>query len=94
LPVAARTSDSAWSRVIEASRRRLAASAETIYRDDMDDSSGATMVRFSLEGSAYEIDLADGNRRKLDGALQPFIQKGPPPQFFRRQRRRRLGQGA
>ena len=44
-------------------------------RDDIDGSTGAETIRFSIEGTSYEIDLTEGNRRKLHGALQPFIAK-------------------
>lgn len=45
--------------------------------DDMDESLDAERtVPFSLEGTAYEIDLHQRNIDKLHKALEPFISKG------------------
>lgn len=48
--------------------------------DDLDgsvlsDGSGET-VRFSLDGTSYEIDLSKKNADKLRGALQSYIESG------------------
>jgi hypothetical protein len=48
--------------------------------DDVDgtvlaDGAGET-VRFSLDGTSYEIDLGKKNADKLRGTLQPFIDAG------------------
>lgn len=40
--------------------------------DDLDGSPAQHTVRFSLEGSTYEIDLNSNNRDKLVGAMAPF----------------------
>jgi hypothetical protein len=41
--------------------------------DDLDGSSGAETVTFSLEGESYSIDLSSRNREKLHKALARFI---------------------
>ena len=46
--------------------------------DDLDGSEDAETVTFAYDGSSYEIDLSEENRRKLEEALQPFIDAGRP----------------
>ncbi|TJY66293.1 Lsr2 family protein [Arthrobacter sp. CAU 1506] len=41
--------------------------------DDLDGSDADTTVNFSLDGVAYEIDLADGNARQLRDSLKKYI---------------------
>ena len=48
----------------------------TVITDDMDGSSGAEAVRFSVDGLAYEIDLAPANRERLQASLRPFMDAG------------------
>ncbi|MBM4574854.1 Lsr2 family protein [Rhodococcus hoagii] len=43
--------------------------------DDIDGSTEATTIRFSVGRSHYEIDLSEENTDKLYEALQPFISK-------------------
>ena len=44
--------------------------------DDIDGSKGAQTVTFSVDGAAYEIDLAKKNSAALLKALQPYIDAG------------------
>lgn len=44
--------------------------------DDIDGSTGAESVSFSLEGIAYEIDLSSANAQKLRDALATYIAHG------------------
>src|SRR4051794_16140086 len=41
--------------------------------DDIDGREGAQAVSFAYAGRAYEIDLGEKNRAKLEKALEPFI---------------------
>lgn len=44
--------------------------------DDLDGTAAQHTVRFSLEGSTYEIDLNSSNRDKLVAAMAPFAAAG------------------
>jgi len=47
------------------------------FVDDLDGKSAADeTVAFTLDGVAYEIDLATKNAKKLRAALQPWIEAG------------------
>lgn len=48
---------------------------ETIS-DDIDGTEGAETISFSLDGTAYEIDLAERNANKLYDALKPYREAG------------------
>jgi hypothetical protein len=63
-----------------------------IITDDLDGSENAQTVSFGLDGVAYEIDLSDENRAKLEQALAPFIEAGR--RVPRGDRRRQAGQPA
>ena len=54
----------------------MAKTVNVIVTDDIDGSSGAETVVFSLQGQSYEIDLAPANRRRMQESLQPFIDAG------------------
>lgn len=54
----------------------MAKIVNTVITDDLDGSPAAEAVRFSLDGLAYEIDLAAANRERLRKFLQPFIDAG------------------
>lgn len=41
--------------------------------DDLDGNTADETVAFSLDGSAYEIDLSSANAEKLRQALAPFV---------------------
>jgi hypothetical protein len=51
---------------------------EIVYTDDLDGSHGAEPVRFGWDDVWWELDLADKNRKKLQEALQPFLDKAHP----------------
>jgi hypothetical protein len=51
----------------------MAKNVSVVITDDLDGSEGARTVVFSFDGVGYEIDLAEGNRAKLEEALAPFI---------------------
>lgn len=46
---------------------------KTVRTDDLDGSSDAELITFSLRGEDYEIDLSTRNLEKLEGAMAPFI---------------------
>jgi hypothetical protein len=45
----------------------------TTTTDDLDGTSNAETVSFSLDGRNYEMDLGKRNRVKLEKSLQPYI---------------------
>lgn len=51
----------------------MAKRVNTVITDDLDGSSAAEAVSFSLDGTAYEIDLGPANRERLQKLLQPFM---------------------
>jgi len=51
----------------------MAKIVNTVITDDLDGSSAAQAVRFSFDGTAYEIDLGPANRERMKTSLQPFI---------------------
>jgi Lsr2 len=51
---------------------------ETIITDDLDGSHDAEPVQFGWDGVTWEIDLAEGNRKRLEDALKPFLDKAHP----------------
>ena len=53
---------------------------EVVYTDDLDGTHGAEPVQFAWDGVTWEIDLAEPNRKKLEEALQPFLDKAHPAQ--------------
>jgi Lsr2 len=53
---------------------------EVVYTDDLDGTHGAEPVQFGWDGITWEIDLAEPNRKKLEEALQPFLDKAHPAQ--------------
>ena len=48
----------------------------TTLIDDLDGKKADRTVEFSLDGTAYTIDLSDANAGKLRKALDPFITAG------------------
>jgi len=44
--------------------------------DDVDGGEATHTVKFGLDGAQYEIDLSDGNAKKLRAALGNFIANG------------------
>src|SRR6266508_4619026 len=67
--------------------------------DDLDGSPNAEEVRFTWDGVEWAIDLAEGSRKKLEVALQPYLDKAHPANVAqaktaeapKRQRRRTEG---
>jgi hypothetical protein len=51
---------------------------EVVYTDDLDGTHGAEPVQFVWDGVTWEIDLAEANRKKLQDALQPYLDKAHP----------------
>jgi len=51
----------------------IPAIGECEFLDDLDFMSPARTIRFSLDGTHYEVDLSEVNLRKLRDSLQPFI---------------------
>jgi len=54
----------------------MAKTVNVIITDDIDGSSGAEAVSFSLDGQVYELDLGPANRQQMQESLQPFIDAG------------------
>ncbi|TRY19431.1 Lsr2 family protein [Tessaracoccus rhinocerotis] len=48
---------------------------QVILIDDLDGSSADRTIQFSLNGSAFEIDLSEANAQRLEKAMAPFIDK-------------------
>jgi hypothetical protein len=70
----------------------MSKSVSVIVTDDLDGSANAETVSFGLDGVAYEVDLAEKNRTKLEKALAPFIEAGRRvPVGGRRRRASRSG---
>src|SRR6478752_8945798 len=75
---------------------RMARQTTVTVTDDLDGSANAQEVSFSLDGTAWTIDLGAKNRAVLAKALKPFIAKATPqtnPQP-RRSRAGRAGKSA
>ena len=53
----------------------MAREIRVILTDDIDGSADARAVEFSLDKTAYTIDLSEANIAKLEAALAPFIAK-------------------
>jgi Lsr2 len=49
-----------------------------VITDDLDGSQDAQPVQFAWDGVTWEIDLAEKNRKKLEAALKPFLDKAHP----------------
>jgi hypothetical protein len=49
-----------------------------VITDDLDGTHGAEPVRFGWDGVTWEIDLAEENRKRLEDALRPFLDKAHP----------------
>lgn len=49
-----------------------------VITDDLDGSQPAEEVRFTWDGVEWAIDLGEGNRKKLEEALKPFLDKAHP----------------
>jgi Lsr2 len=49
-----------------------------VITDDLDGSHDAQPVQFGWDGVTWEIDLAEKNRKRLEDALKPFLDKAHP----------------
>ena len=49
-----------------------------VITDDLDGTHDAEPVQFGWDGVTWEIDLAEANRKKLEEALRPFLDKAHP----------------
>lgn len=54
----------------------MARKVQVLLEDDIDGTTGAETVLFSLDGKSYEIDLSEKNAEKLREALAPWIGAG------------------
>lgn len=52
----------------------MAQRVQVTLEDDIDGGEAVSTVSFSIDGVAYEIDLNQKNRDKLDKAVGPFVQ--------------------
>jgi hypothetical protein len=54
----------------------MAKTVNVVVTDDLDGAPQAETVAFAYNGQAYEIDLGQKNRAKLEKSLQPFMDAG------------------
>lgn len=47
-----------------------------ILEDDLDGGQATDTVRFSIDGVSYDIDLNDGNAKRLRSAFEPYVNAG------------------
>ena len=75
----------------------MAQKVQIVLIDDLDGGSADETVRFSLDGTHYEIDLSATNAARLRNALAEFVghgRKAPTPRGGRRQRGAPAGKSA
>lgn len=53
----------------------MAQKVEVTITDDTTGEAGAHSVEFAIDGTAYEIDLSEGNHSQLKSLLTPYIDK-------------------
>ncbi|WP_344547256.1 Lsr2 family protein [Actinomadura fulvescens] len=53
----------------------MAQKVQVLLIDDLDGGEATETVAFSLDGTAYEIDLSKENSQKLRDSLRPFVEK-------------------
>lgn len=51
----------------------MAKHTQVILIDDLDGGEANETVTFAIDGTSYEIDLSDGNAKRLREALSPFV---------------------
>ncbi|MEW9532990.1 Lsr2 family protein [Microbispora sp. NPDC049125] len=51
----------------------MAKHTQVILIDDLDGGEANETVTFAVDGTSYEIDLSDGNAKRLREALSPFV---------------------
>lgn len=54
----------------------MAQKVNIVLIDDIDETEASETVTFGLDGATYEIDLSDGNAKKLREALAPYVGSG------------------
>jgi len=54
----------------------MAKQTEVRLIDDLDGSEASGTVTFGLDGTSYEIELSDDNRKRLEEALTPYVEAG------------------
>jgi hypothetical protein len=54
----------------------MAKTVNVVVTDDLDGASEAETVAFAYNGQAYEIDLGQKNRARLEKSLRPFMEAG------------------
>ena len=54
----------------------MAQRIEVVLIDDIDGGNADETVRFSLDGTSYEIDLSASNARRLRAAFGPYVGHG------------------
>jgi hypothetical protein len=73
----------------------MAKHTQVILIDDLDGGDANETVAFAIDGTSYEIDLSDGNAKRLREALSPFVGKARRAESVpTRGRRRGAGVGA
>ncbi len=53
----------------------MASRTQVIVEDDIDGGDADHTIRFTVNGSSYEIDLSAANAQKFDRAIEPFVSK-------------------
>jgi hypothetical protein len=71
----------------------MAQKVQVVLIDDIDGGSADETVRFSLDGTSYEIDLSAQNAARLRNSLAEFIGHGRRTAAARGQRRGRTNDG-
>ena len=74
----------------------MAQKTQVILIDDIDGGAATETVAFSLDGTAYEIDLTAGNASRLRDAFAPYVgaaRKTGPRSGGARRARRSAGDG-
>jgi Lsr2 len=51
----------------------MAKHTQVILIDDLDGGEANETVTFAIDGTSYEIDLSDGNAKRLREALSPYV---------------------
>lgn len=71
---------------------KVATQIQKILIDDLDGGTANETVSFAIDGTSYEIDLSDGNAKKLRESLAPFVSSARRSTDGASGRRRRGGQ--
>lgn len=53
----------------------MASRTQVIIEDDIDGGNADHTIRFTINGSSYEIDLSAENAQRFDEAIAPFVGK-------------------